>query len=346
MYIKDFELREWQLSDAASLAENANNIQIWNNLRDALPHPYTEEDGKQFITMAMSMPKPATLMAIEVDGKAVGSIGITLHTDVERITVELGYFIGESYWSRGIMTEVVKEMVSYVFLHFPELKKIYATTFDFNIASQRVLQKAGFEREGVLKQAAIKNRDVIDLHYYSMLKSQWILNVHHRFFRQEDFPLLENLLYEAIFQPEGAEPLPRDIIKKPEIYNAIRDFGEKQGDFCIFAELNGITVGGAWLRLSDDEPRSYGYIDSETPELAIAVFKPYQKLGIGRGLMNNLIDLALTNGIRGYKQISLSVDKRNYAVEMYKKIGFEIVKENEQDYVMVLKRNVCREQKI
>jgi RimJ/RimL family protein N-acetyltransferase len=331
-----FEIRKWQLSDAASIAENANNIAIWNNLRDALPHPYTKKDGKQFIAMAMNMPEPATLLAIEVDGKAVGSIGITLHTDVERITAELGYFIGEKYWNRGIMTAAVKEMTEYAFLHFPELRKIYATPFDFNFASQRVLQKAGFEREAILKQAAIKNGKIIDLHYYSIFKSQWC-KIIHRFFREEDRPLLENLLYEAIFQPESGEPLPRDIIKKPEINVYIRDFGKKQGDFCMFAELNGKTVGGAWLRILDGEPKGYGNIDSETPELAIAVFKKYRNIGIGTGLMYNLIDLTF-NG-RGYKQISLSVNKTNHAIKMYKKLGFEIVEENVQDYIMVLKRN-------
>jgi RimJ/RimL family protein N-acetyltransferase len=269
--MSDFILREWQLSDAASLAENVNNIRIWNNLRDAFPHPYTEEDGRQFITTALNISEPATLLAIEVEGKAVGSIGITLHKDVERIIAELGYFIGENYWNRGIMTEVVKEMVSYVFLNFPELCKIYATPFDFNIASQRVLQKAGFEREAILKQAAIKNGKVINLHYYSILKNQWRSRIMHRFFREKDRPLLEDLLYEAIFQPEGAEPLPRDIIKKPEIDVYICDFGKKQGDFCMFAELNGKTVGGAWLRILNGEPKGYSNIDSETPELAVAV---------------------------------------------------------------------------
>jgi RimJ/RimL family protein N-acetyltransferase len=338
MNTKDFELREWQLSDVASLAENANNIRVWNNVRDCFPHPYTEEDGKQFIGMVLGKPRPATDMAIVIDGKAVGGIGIVLKTDVERIGAEIGYWLGENCWNRGIMTEAVKETVSCVFLHFPELKKIYAPVFSFNIASQRVLQKAAFEREGILKQAAIKNGKVTDLHYYSILKSQWSSNVRYRLFRQGDFPLLENLLYEAIFQPEGTEPLPRDIIKKPEIYSAVRDFGEKQGDFCILAELNGKAVGGTWLRISDDETESYGHIDSETPELVIAVFKQYRNLGIGRELMCRLIDLTLTHNPGGHKQISLSVDKRNYAVKMYKKFGFEIVKENERDYVMVLKR--------
>jgi RimJ/RimL family protein N-acetyltransferase len=165
-----FELREWRLTDAASLAGNANNINIWNNLRDGLPHPYSEDDGKCFIEMALSQPKPATLLAVAVDGNAVGSIGITLHKDVERITAEIGYFIGENYWNKGIMTEVVKQMVAYAFTNFPELRKIYATPFDFNIASHKVLEKAGFEREAILKQGAIKNEKIVDLHYYSIFK--------------------------------------------------------------------------------------------------------------------------------------------------------------------------------
>jgi RimJ/RimL family protein N-acetyltransferase len=165
-----FILREWQLSDAASLAENANNIHIWNNVRDYFPHPYSEEDGKQFIGTVLDKPQPATDRTIVIDGKAVGGIGIVLKTDVERIGAEIGYWLGEKYWSRGIMTGAVREMISYVFLHFPELKKIYAPVFGFNIASQRVLQKAGFEREGILKQAAIKNGEITDLHYYSIFK--------------------------------------------------------------------------------------------------------------------------------------------------------------------------------
>jgi len=276
-----FELREWELTDAASLAENA------------------------------------------------------LHTDVDRITAEMGYFIGEKYWNRGIMTEAIKQMVIYAFTHFPHLRKIYATPYDFNTASHRVLQKAGFEREAILKQAAIKNGEIIDLHYYSLLKSQWLnRGVVHRFFKPDDFPLLEDLLYESIFLPEGIEPLPRDIIKKPEINNYIKDFGEKKADFCIFAEFNGKTVGGAWIRILDGEIKGYGNIDSETPELAIAVFKKYRNLGIGTGLMLQLIEMIAN---KTYKQLSLSVQKENYAVKMYQKLGFEIVSENEYDYIMVLK---------
>lgn len=166
---KNYQLREWKLSDKDSLAENANNINIWNNVRDYFPYPYTIEDGEQFINMVLSKEPPCTDFTIDVEGKAVGGIGIVLNSDVERISAEIGYWLGENYWNRGIMTNAVKEMVDYAFSHFP-IKKLYAPVFDFNIASQRVLEKAGFEKEAVLKQAAIKNSKIIDFHYYGLIK--------------------------------------------------------------------------------------------------------------------------------------------------------------------------------
>lgn len=165
-----FRLRKWRLSDKISLAKNANNINIWNNVRDYFPHPYSVKDGKQFIRMVLGKPNPTTELAIEIDGNAVGGIGIVLHSDVERIAAEIGYWLGEAYWHKGIMTEVVKEMVIYIFENFP-VQKIYATVFDFNIASQKVLEKAGFEREAILKQAAIKNGKIIDLHYFGLVNT-------------------------------------------------------------------------------------------------------------------------------------------------------------------------------
>jgi len=164
-----FEIREWQLSDVVSLAENANNINIWNNVRDYFPHPYSEKDGKEFIKMVLLKPKPTVDFAIVADGKAIGGIGIVLQTDVERISAEIGYWLGEKYWNKGIVTEAVKQMLDYAFANFP-LQKIFAPIFDFNISSQKVLEKAGFEREAILKQGAIKNGKIIDLHYYSYIK--------------------------------------------------------------------------------------------------------------------------------------------------------------------------------
>ncbi|MCL2073199.1 MAG: GNAT family N-acetyltransferase [Marinilabiliaceae bacterium] len=165
----DFLLRKWQLSDIKSLAENANNINIWNNVRDYFPHPYTEKDAQDFIQMVLNKPEPLTDFAIEIEGEAVGGIGIVPQTDVHAITTEIGYWLGEKYWNRGIMSSAVKQMVKYTFENFP-VTKIFAPVFEFNIASMRVLEKAGFVREAILKKSAIKNGKTIDLHYYGLIK--------------------------------------------------------------------------------------------------------------------------------------------------------------------------------
>jgi len=330
---QNFELREWRLSDAASLAENANNINIWNNVRDYFPHPYSEEDGRQFIEMVLDKPKPAVDLAIVVDGKAVGGIGIVPQKDVERIGAEIGYWLGENYWNRGIMTDVVREMTNYAFTHFP-LQKIYAPVFDFNIASHKVLQKAGFEREVILKQAAIKNNKVIDLHYYSLFKNQWQESVTIRPLTNDDLPILEQLLYEAIFIPEGVEPPPVEVIKQPEINVYIHDFGKKKDDYCLVAEIDGKIVGGVWVRILSGEIKGFGNVDDETPEFAISLFKEYRNQGIGTKLMREMIDY-LKN--KGYQQCSLAVQKANYAAKMYLNLGFEIIKEKEEEYCMRLK---------
>ena len=117
---KNYLLREWKLSDKESLTENANNINVWNNVRDHFPHPYKVEDAAQFIDMVLSKEQPCIDFAIEIEGKAVGGIGIVLNSDVERISAEIGYWLGENYWNRGIMTDVVKEMVDYSFSYLLE----------------------------------------------------------------------------------------------------------------------------------------------------------------------------------------------------------------------------------
>ena len=168
--MKKFILRDWQMTDTKSLAENANNINVWNNLNDYFPHHYSEKDVEEFITKVLKN-EFGIQKAIVVDEQAVGGIGIFPKTENYRHTAELGYWLGEKYWDRGIMTDAVKEFTAYIFTHFPHLKKMNALIFDFNIGSQKVLQKAGFEREAVLKQGAIKNEKVVDLYYFSVFKN-------------------------------------------------------------------------------------------------------------------------------------------------------------------------------
>lgn len=146
--------------------------------------------------------------------------------------------------------------------------------------------------------------------------------------RKEEYPLLDNFLYEAIFIPEGTVPPPKNIIDSPELQIYIDHFGELKDDWGLAAEADGKIVGAVWVRIMKD----YGHIDDETPSLAISLYKEYRGLGIGTAMMQKM--LALLKG-NGYKQVSLSVQKANYAVKLYQKTGFEIVKENEEEYIMV-----------
>lgn len=144
---------------------------------------------------------------------------------------------------------------------------------------------------------------------------------------EAEYPLLADFLYEAIFIPQGVEPPPKSIINNDELQVYIRDFGKSPHDRCLVAETNGKVVGAVWVRIMED----YGHIDDETPSFAISLYKEYRGRGIGTELMEKMLDILRENG---YKRASLAVQKENYAVKMYKKVGFEVVGENEEEYIM------------
>lgn len=148
--------------------------------------------------------------------------------------------------------------------------------------------------------------------------------------RQNEINLLATFLYEAIFIPEGVQAPSKDIIEYPDLQIYVADFGKKKDDVCYVAEVDGRVVGAVWTRIIND----YGHVDDTTPSLSISLLKEYRNLGIGTELMKQIL---LTLKEREYKQVSLSVQKINYAVSMYKKVGFEVVRENEEDYVMFCK---------
>lgn len=166
------DIRKWTLSDAADLAAALSNKKIQDNLRDGLPYPYTEQDGKDYISAMLSADENDTFaFAVTVDSKAVGSIGVFRQENIHRQTAEMGYYIAESYWGRGIMTEAVKKTCEYVFAK-SDIIRIYAEPFAYNTASCRVLEKAGFQYEGTLRQNAVKNGKVLDMRMYSLLKEE------------------------------------------------------------------------------------------------------------------------------------------------------------------------------
>ena len=153
-------LREWKKSDAAALAEIANNKKIWDNVRDRLPYPYTKKDAKEWLA-SVKKQKTVTTFCVEADGELAGSIGFTLKEDVYRKNAEIGYFIGEPYWGKGIATEAIRQLVEYIQKKF-DVVRIYAEVFDYNKASMKVLEKNGFYLECVRKKAAIKNNLIVD----------------------------------------------------------------------------------------------------------------------------------------------------------------------------------------
>jgi len=158
-------LRPWRESDLPALVRHADNFNIWKNLRDGFPHPYTEESGTGWLKMVTDEPRNL-ILAIEIDGEAAGSIGIIFKDDVYRITAEIGYWLSEQHWGKGLMTEAVNLLVGYVFANYPEINLIYAEIFSYNPASGKVLEKCGFHLEAIHKNAVFKNGQLLDEHRY------------------------------------------------------------------------------------------------------------------------------------------------------------------------------------
>ena len=161
-------LRAWQPGDEESLVSHANNRTIWRNLRDAFPHPYTSADAKRWIETA-NPTTPVTNFAIVVNGEAAGAIGLLLKEDVFRRSAEIGYWLGEEFWGRGIVTEAVRAVTDYAFNNF-DLCRVYAGVFEWNPASMRVLERAGYEFECRMKKSVTKDGETIDELIYAVVR--------------------------------------------------------------------------------------------------------------------------------------------------------------------------------
>lgn len=166
------KIRKWELTDAKDLAAAISNEKVQDNLRDGLPYPYTEQDGVEFISAMLSADEEETFaFAITIDDRVVGSIGVFRQGNIHRQTAELGYYIAEAYWGRGIMTDAVRQICAHVF-DKSDIIRIYAEPFAYNVASCRALEKAGFQYEGTLRSNAVKQGRVIDMKMYSLLKEE------------------------------------------------------------------------------------------------------------------------------------------------------------------------------
>ncbi len=143
----------------------------------------------------------------------------------------------------------------------------------------------------------------------------------------QEYPLLDDFLYETIFVPKGVEPPSKSIITAPELQVYVKGFGASKDDFALVAEVENKIIGAVWVRIMND----YGHIDDKTPSLAISLYKKYRGQGIGRSLIKEMLSLLQAHG---YKRVSLSVQKANYATKLYQKIGFRIIKEIGDEWIM------------
>ncbi len=154
------------------------------------------------------------------------------------------------------------------------------------------------------------------------------MNINIREIKSNEYKLLDDFLYEAIFIPKGVAAPPREIIGTPELQVYVQDFGTQEGDICFVAETEGNIVGAVWVRIMED----YGHVEDGVPSFAISLYKEYRGHGIGTIMMKQMLEELKE---RGFQKTSLAVQKANYAVKMYKKVGFEIVDENEEEYIMM-----------
>jgi ribosomal-protein-alanine N-acetyltransferase len=168
--LRDYFIRYWKKEDAPTIAKYANNRKIWLNLRDCFPHPYHLSDAEDFLARVFEQ-QPVTFFAIANEKEAIGSIGLMLGEDIHRYTAELGYWLAEPFWNKGIMTEVVSKFTDFAFERF-ELHRIFAEPYTNNTASVRVLEKSGFILEGTLRGNVFKNGKILDQYLYAKIRDE------------------------------------------------------------------------------------------------------------------------------------------------------------------------------
>lgn len=164
-------LRSWVPRDADALARHAHDREVWLNLRDRFPHPYTRDDARRWIALCADEPLRSTNLAIEVGGEAAGAVGFDRLPDVHRLTAEIGYWLGRAHWGRGIATRALVAATRYAFERF-DFERLEAGVFEWNPASSRVLEKAGYEREGRLRRSVFKDGRLGDAILYARLRER------------------------------------------------------------------------------------------------------------------------------------------------------------------------------
>ncbi len=289
-------LRKWRLSDAADLAAALNNEKILNNLRDGLLFPYTEQDAHDYIITMLSSDETSTFAyAITQNDRAIGSIGAFRQGNIHRQTAELGYYLAEEYWGRGIMTEAIRQLCGIVF-DTTDILRIYAEPFAYNTGSWRALEKAGFRYEGTMKNNAVKNGKVLDMALYSLTRTMEPYPV--RRLTREEIPVALELCWRVFLEFEAPEYSPEGIAA----FRASLDDKERNRQMHFYGAFDGDTLVGV---LSMRAPQHIGgfFVDAA-----------YHRRGIGKKLFEAMR--------RDYAHQVFTVHSSPYAVEGYRHLGF------------------------
>jgi RimJ/RimL family protein N-acetyltransferase len=173
IHSEDIILRPWSLNDASQIVPIANNRNIADNLRDGFPYPYSIDNARSWLNMVIPDNDPTRFFAITADERIIGSIGLVSKSDIYRKNMEMGYFLGEEFWGKGIATIAIKAITSYAFSDF-DIIRVYAEPFSDNQGSRRALEKAGFKLEATLRSNVIKNGIIKDSCIYSVLKEEFL----------------------------------------------------------------------------------------------------------------------------------------------------------------------------
>ena len=291
-----YELRKWRLSDAEELAAALNNKRILNNLRDGLPFPYTEQDGRDYIIAMLSANENDTFAyAITAEDHVIGSIGAFRQSNIHSRTAELGYYLAEEYWGRGVMSGAIRQLCDLIF-QTTDILRIYAEPFSYNAGSRRALEKAGFRYEGLMKNNAVKNGKVVDMALYSLTRS--IEPYPIRRLAPEEIPEALELCWRVFLKFEAPEYSPEGVAA----FRASLDDKERTRQLDFYGAFDAEKLVGV---LCMRAPQHIG---------GFFVDDAYHRRGIGRRLFEAMR--------QDYETQVFTVNSSPYAVEVYRRLGF------------------------
>ncbi|MGN0496268.1 MAG: GNAT family N-acetyltransferase [Lachnospiraceae bacterium] len=296
-------IRKWKIEDAKSLAEVLSNKNIMNNLRDGLPFPYTEKDALSYIlAMLEADPDSTFAYAIDIDGIAVGSIGAFRQENIHSRTAELGYYLSEQYWGKGVMTRAVSLLCEKIFEE-TDILRIYAEPFEYNTGSRRVLEKAGFQFEGIMENNAVKNGMVLSMALYAMTRQPEPYYV--RRLNADEIKIATDLIWEVFLQFEAPEYSKEGI----DFFRGSLDDEERNRKLKYYGAFEGKELIGT---LCMREPQHIG---------GFFVKAQHQQKGVGRALFEAMR--------KDYEKQEFTVHSSPYGVKIYECLGFQATDEEQ-----------------